>query len=252
MKGPLLRVPIRARVLLLVLASWTASGLGVGAAEAPSVARILDRYIEATGGRAALEKLKSRVMKGTVEVTALGASGQFEVRAKAPNRQVSKIEFGGFGVLREGFDGTNAWTAVPGLGVRLKTGGELDRTRRTMVFPRELKLAEAYEKLEVKGAAKVGTAEVWIVEASPKEGQPDRLYFDQKTGFLLREESAVESAVGEMKFQIDFDDYREVDGVKVPFSIRVPQPAEMGFHIKIAEVKHNGDLPDSEFGRPKD
>lgn len=239
-------------LLLAGLLVFVASAPGARAADVPTASQVLDRYIEATGGRAALEKLKSRVMKGTVEVTALGASGQFEVRAMAPNRQVSKIEFGGFGILREGYDGTNAWTAVPGMGVRLKSGGELARTQRTMGFPRELRIAESYARLEVKGPAKVGAADAWLVEGSPKEGKPDRFYFDQKSGLLLREESTVESAVGEMIFQIDLDDYRVVDGVKVPFSIRIPQPAEMGFHVKIAEVKHNGEVSESEFSRPKE
>jgi len=239
-------------LLLIGLLALTASVPGARAAEVPTATQVLDRYIEATGGRAALEKLRSRVMTGTVDVTALGASGQFEVRAMVPNRQVSRIEFGGFGVLREGYDGTNAWTAAPGLGVRLKSGGELARTQRTMGFPRELKLAESYARFQVKGPAKVGAADVWLLEAAPKEGKPDHFYFDQKSGLLLREESTVESAVGVMNFQIDFDDYRVVDGVKVPFSIRIPQPAELGFHVKIAEVKHNGGLTEAEFARPKD
>lgn len=223
------------------------------AAEAPPTAtQLLDRFIEATGGRAALEKLKSRVMKGTAEVTSLGASGAFEVRAKAPNRQVSRMEMGGFGALREGFDGTNAWTAIPGMGVRLKSGGELARAQRSTPFPRELKLAESYAKLEVKGSAKVGTAETWILEATPKDGKPDRLYFDKKTGLLVREETLVESAMGEMNFQIDLGDYRAVDGVQVPFSIRVPQPVELGFRIQLTEVRHNVDVGDSDFSRPKE
>ncbi len=222
------------------------------AGEQPSVAQILDRYVEATGGRAALEKLRTRVMKGNVEVTALGASGQFSARSKVPDRQVSVIDFSGFGSIREGFDGTNAWTAAPLQGTRLKTGSELARVRRSLVFPRELKLESVYDRLEVRGPAKVNEEEAWLVEAFPKEGKPDRLYFGRKTGLLLREETSVTSVLGEMNFRIDLGDYRVVDGVKVAFLMKVPEPAEMGLQIRLTSVQHNVEMQDAEFAPPKD
>ena len=222
------------------------------AAAVPTATEILAKYQEAAGGKAALEKVKTRVMKGDIEVSALGVSGPFESKAKAPNQQVSKIEFGGFGSMREGFDGKTAWSKAPGLGLRNKSGGELARVQRSTLFPRELKLAEAYAKLESKGAAKVGDKAAWVVEGSVKDGKPDRLYFDQKTGLLLREETIVPAITGEMQFQIDFDDYRDVDGVKIAFIMRVPQPAEVGFRIKFREIQQNVEIPDSDFAPPKD
>ena len=242
----------RSGCLLIALVALVLAGSARAADAPPTATQILDRYIQAAGGRPALEKLKSRVMKGSVEVTALGASGQFEVRSKAPNRQVSKIEFGGFGTMREGYDGTNGWTAVPGLGGKAKTGADLARAGRSTAFPRELKLAETYARFEVKGAAKVGPLDTWLLEAFPKDGKPDRLYFDQKSGLLVREESTIGAITGEMLFQIDLGDYREVDGVQVPFSLKIPQPAEMGFQVKLTEVKHNGELADADFAPPKD
>jgi hypothetical protein len=236
---------------LLSSTAGAAEGGGVGK-EVPTVRQVLDRYVEATGGRAALEKLKSREMKGTIEVTALGTGGAFLLRAKVPNRQMSTLEFGGFGAMREGYDGTVAWSTAPLQGVKRKTGAELARVRRTTVFPRELKLAETYDRLEVKGAAKVGTVDTWLVVGESKEGKPDHLYFDQKSGLLLREESTVPTGVGEMTFQIDFEDYRVVDGVKVAHRMRVPQPPEMGFRIQFESVKHNLDFADSVFAEPSE
>jgi hypothetical protein len=238
---------------LLTLGTLLAIAASLGAAEPaapPTAQQILDRYVEAAGGRAALEKLKSRVMKGKIEVTALGVTGPFEVRAKAPNKQVSTVEFEGFGAMREGFDGTVAWAVAPLQGVRTKSGGELARVQRSTVFPRELKFRETYDRLEAKGASKVGAADTWVLEGTVKNGKPDRLYFDQKSGLLLREETVVESPVGEMNFQIDLSDYRDIDGIKVPFTMRVPQPAEVGFQIRFDEVKHNVDLADTEFAKP--
>lgn len=237
-------------VLCALLGLWSAGAAEV--AKGPTVREILDRYVAGSGGRAALEKIQTRVMKGNIEVTALGATGQFTVRNKAPNRQTTLFEFGGFGSVREGFDGTVAWSAVPLQGVTRKKGSELARAKRSTVFPRELRLEEVYERLEFKGSAPVGTNTAWVLEGVVKEGPPDRLYFDQKSGLLLREETKVESVAGELAFQIDFEDYRLVDGVKVPFLMKVPQPAQIGFRVQFEEVKHNVELADSVFGEPKD
>lgn len=238
---------------LVLLATMTLSRAAepASAPTPPTADAVLERYIEAAGGRPALEKLKSRQMKGKLEVTTLGVGGAMEVRSKAPNKQTSSIELAGFGAMREGYDGTVAWSEAPGIGVRVKSGGELARVERTMGFPRELTVKAAYERIENKGLAKVGGKDAWVLEATPKGGKADKLYFDKTTGLLVREESVVETGVGEMAFQIDFSDYRDVDGVKVPFSVKIPQPPEMGFAIRVETVKHNVEMKDSEFSKPK-
>ena len=240
-------------VLRLLCLAAPILALSAGAAEgvqSPTPKELLDRYVKATGGKAALEKLKSRVMTGQIEVAALGVSGPFEIVAKAPNKQVSKIEFEGFGSMQEGFDGKTAWAVAPFQGARVKEGSELARVQRTTWFPRELYLEKTYDRFEVKAAARIDGVDTWMVEATPKAGKPDRLYFDRTTGLLVREETTVDTPVGEMTFQIDLSDYREVDGVKVPFSMKVPKPAELGFNIKFAGVKHNVEVDDARFRKP--
>jgi len=245
------RLSIALLSLLAVAPGFVAGAAEPASAAAPTAQAILDRYVEASGGKAALEKLQTRVTKGKMEMTTLGLSGNLELRAKAPGKQISTVELAGFGSIREGFDGTVGWTEAPGVGVTSKSGGELARDRRSKAFPRELKLKEVYERLEAKGAAKVAGADAWVVEASYAGGKPDRLYFDQKTGLLVREEATVATAVGEMIFQVDYADYRDVEGVKVPFLMKIPKPETMGFQIKVEDVKHNVPLQDSEFSKPK-
>ncbi len=216
----------------------------------PRAEEILARYIEASGGRDALRKITTRIMRGTVEVASLGATGEFEVKAKAPDKQVSRIEFEGFGSIREGFDGRTAWAAAPFQGVRVKKGAELTRTQRSALFPRELKLREAYDGFEVKGTENVNGKDAWVVEAKAPGGAVDRLYFDRESGLLLREETAIETPVATLMFQSNLSDYRRVDGVMVPFSIDMPKPVEMGFKVRFTEVIHNQAIPDTEFAQP--
>lgn len=215
----------------------------------PTPDQILDRYIEAAGGKAALEKLQTRVMKGTLE-SSLGITGAVEVRAKAPNRSVSKIELQTFGAIREGYDGTVAWSVAPFQGVRVKEGADLARVQRNAWFPRELRLRQVYGAFKVLGSAKVGTSDTWVLEAAPKVGKADKLYFDKKSGLLVREETTVEGPLGAITFQNELGDYRDVDGVMVPFSMRLPNPPELGLKVSFFEVKHGEPLADDEFAKP--
>lgn len=243
---------LRALGLPLVVVVLSLAATAADTPVAPSAAQIFDRYVEALGGRAALEKIKSRVMKGKIELSLMpGLSAPFEVQAKAPNKEVSGFELGGFGAIREGYDGKVAWSLAPFQGVKEKTGAELARVQRTKLFPRELRMREGYTRWEAKGAAKVDTVDAWVIEAAPKEGKPDHLYFDQKSGLLLREESIIEGPAGEMTFQVDFGDYRAVDGVKLPFRMKVPKPVEVALEIRFDEVKQNVEIADTAFEKPK-
>lgn len=246
------RLLSRVSVLAPVLLALSFAASAADSAPAPSGAQVFDRYVEAVGGRAALEKVKSRIMKGKIELTMMpGVSAPFEVQAKAPNKEVSGFELGGFGAIREGYDGKVAWSLAPFQGVKEKAGAELARVQRTKVFPRELHMRETYARWETKGAAKVEGADTWVVEAAPKEGKPDHLYFDQKSGLLVREESVVDGPAGELTLQVDFGDYRAVDGVKMPFRLKVPRPLEIALEIRFDEIKQNVEVADTAFEKPK-
>src|SRR5262245_37566844 len=88
------------------------------AAATPSVDEILDKYVKAIGGKEAIEKVNSRVEKGTFELPAFGASGSIEVYAKAPNKTAMTIDIGGFGKVENVFDGTKGWASDPQSGLR--------------------------------------------------------------------------------------------------------------------------------------
>ena len=76
----------------------------------PTLDDVLDKVVKATGGKEAIQKLNSRVGKGTFELPAMGASGTFEMASKAPNKSYMKIEVGGFGAIVNVFDGKAAYS----------------------------------------------------------------------------------------------------------------------------------------------
>lgn len=219
----------------------------------PSVDQVLDRYVKALGGRAAIEKINSRVMKGTFEIPSFaGVKGTIEIYEKAPNKEMAIVNIPGLGTQAEGFDGQIAWELQPDSGVvHEKSGLELASAKREAEFYGDLKLKELYSTLTLKGVEKVGEREAYVVEAVPAIGSPDRFYFDTQTSLLLRKDSIAEGAEGKKPVQEFYGDYRIVDGVMLPFSLRQVSPG-LEFIVKLAEVKQNVPVDDAKFHKPEE
>ena len=214
----------------------------------PSVDQILNRYVEAIGGRAAWKKLTSRVATGTIDVPDMQISGTVEFHEKAPNRLLRVIILNG-AAFRQGFDGTTAWTDDPQDGLRNETGAEFEDTRFDADFYHPLDLQQLYSKLTVTGTEKIGERDAYVVEGARAAAEPDKMYFDVKTGLALRLISKRHTPEGVSAYQEDLEDYREVDGIKLPFTVHqsISKPS---FTITFTEVRHNVELDDSEFSKP--
>lgn len=221
-----------------------------GAKEAsplPTVEQILERYVRALGGRDAVEKIRSRIIKGS-RVGADGVLVPEEVYSQAPNKLLIITSYPKL-VFRTGFNGSQAW-ATSNETVRDLPAEMLEQLRREAEFYKETRLRELYAKLVVTGRAMVGEREAFIVEATTKEGgSPEKLYFDVQSGLLLRKYTEMKTVLGQFPTQTDYEDYREVDGVKLPFNIRWSIPGR-SWGRKVTEVKQNIPLDDAQFNLP--
>jgi zinc protease len=219
----------------------------------PTVDAVLEKYVKAIGGKAALLKINSRFSKGTFEITSMaGVKGTLEAYEKAPNKQIVTLTIPGIGTESEGFDGKLAWALEPDSGVvHDKSGLELASAKRDAEFYEEIKLKELYASMTLKGVEKVGALSTYVIEAVPQVGSPERLYFDTKTGLLIRKDSEEEGEEGKRSVEEYYDDYRAVDGIKLPFSIHQVSPG-MNVNIKLSEVKQNVPIDDSKFNKPED
>jgi len=217
---------------------------------------ILAAYVTALGGRTALEKINSRTAKGNFETIGLALSGPAEMFAKAPNKLLAVLQLPGQGTLKDGFDGTVGWGQDPDDGLVEKTGLELGTAMRDADFYQPLKLRQQYPNLVYKGSVKIALSkadgkqgeprDLFALEA-PRNGRPRSFYFDPRNGLLVRSEE--KNANGEIDSAEEYDDYREVDGAKVPFVIHHLEK----FHIiiKLTEVKQNAAIDDEVFAKPK-
>jgi len=103
-----------------------------------------------------------------------------------------------------------------------------------------------YQRLRVSGKARIEDREVYLVEAVPESGNPEKLYFDAETRLLSRRDVVY----GKTSAQHYYEDYREVDGIKLPFVLRSEGPVRV--ITRLTEIKHCVLIDDAKFKRPTD
>jgi hypothetical protein len=215
----------------------------------PTIDQILERYVQALGGRAAIEKLKTRESKGTFEIIDTPLKGVVESYNKAPNKLAIFTRVPGLGDFLEGYDGNISWAQDPANGLRDRSGVELAQAKFDAEFYKDIKMKELYPKMELKGTEKVGGRDAYVILATPAAHSPEQLYFDVQTGLLVRADVVREGPQGKTPFTVFYEDYREVDGVRIPFLLR-QTAKDFSVIIKLDSIKHNVSIDDAKFSKP--
>ena len=208
--------------------------------------QLLDKYLAAVGGADALQKITSRVQKGTL--TAFGGQHfSVEVYSKAPDKRVSIMHLQS-GDSLTAFDGKRGWLSVPGR-VHMMTAAENDAARMDADLYFAVHLKTLYQKFRVDAGEKMDGRDTYLVTGH-SEGQPPlRLYFDQQSGLLLRLVRYADTPLGRNPTQIDYADYRDADGVKLPFRWTLARPGNR-FTIQVEQLQQNLPVDDAMFAPP--
>jgi outer membrane lipoprotein-sorting protein len=233
----------------LMIAAGAISASGQSPSSSPTVDQILAKYVKALGGKAAFHKLTTRVSKGSFDLEQGSAPGTTEIYQKAPDKQLTVTDVPGFGVVRSGSNGTVAWVDNPQSGVTELTGDMAAAVKRNSDFYQEIRMKENYPKMTLQGKEEFNGHEVYVIEARPAVGSPDRLSFDADSGLLVRAQMQVEGPQGPIDIDTRFSDYREVDGVKLPFQIHQVR-SDFSFTVQLTEIKHNVPIDDAKFDKP--
>jgi len=215
----------------------------------PTADDILNKYINAIGGTAAIDKIKTRVMKGTM-VTANGQTISYELHQTAPNKAY-ELFTAQRGSMERAVNGETGWEKNP-QGVHELVGQQLADLKLSMQLFRNIKLKEQFTRLRFGGREKIGDRDAYVLNAGTADNRRERLYFDAENGLLLRRVSFTQTLIGVIPEQIDFEDYRDVEGVKLPFTIRLSSvdPGNPISTRKFDEIKLNGPIDDSKFNLP--
>jgi photosynthetic reaction center cytochrome c subunit len=213
----------------------------------PTPEELLDKYLAAVGGAAAVEKITTRAQKGKLMAFG-GQSFPAEVYSKAPDKRVSVMH------LKDGdsvtaFDGQHGWLSVPGRPAHMMSASENNSARLDADLHFPVHVRTLYPKFKVDNGEKIDGHDTYLVMGYEEGRPPLRLYFDTQTGLLLRLVRYAQSPLGLNPMQIDYADYREADGVKVPFRWTVSRPGNR-FTIQVEDMKQNVPVDDSKFVAP--
>ena len=239
-------------------AVWLAAAILVaGTAAAQTADELIEKHLAAMGGRAALGKLTTQTASGTITVSVQGndLTGSIDVFHKAPNksRTFFKMDLSAFGmgemVVDRRCDGTTAFESNSMQGDREVTGSQL-QAMLNETFPTPfLTYKEAGTKVEVVGKEKLEGRDVTVLVVTPKTGPASRQYLDENY-LMVRSVSKMDvpELGGEVEQTTDVSDYREIEGIKVPFVIRVATPVS-GVGITLTRVEFNKPIEDAMFSR---
>jgi hypothetical protein len=226
-------------------------------ATAPGLPRpdiIVDRYLQAIGGAEKLNAITSYVATGTSQgFRGFGGGGSVQIFAKHPDQRSMVIEYKAEGrdATVRSFDGKTGWIKTPlnVLGEYQLGGGELDGARldAQMTFPGQIK--QVLTRMRTLDPTEINGREVDVVQGNGLRGLFATLYFDTETGLLTRMVRFGSSPIGRLPTQFEFSDYRDVDGVKLPFKTDFVW-LDGRDAIQLNEIRLNLPVDASRFDRP--
>jgi len=235
---------------------------GVSASSSlPAADDVLHKYLTAVGGQAATERISSCVIKGTT-TSAIGQTVAYQSEQSAPDKGHeafalpddtgrpcagdSRCEYARV------INGQQGWRKS-GAGVQALVGEEFLDQKLSFPFFSILRLKDQYASFRVSARDQIDGRDVYVLNAVRLDGKPERLYFDVASGLLRRRISYMRTLIATIPQQTDFEDYREVDGVKLPFTITMSyvDTGTQPITRKFSAIKLNVLIPESTFDKPR-
>ena len=212
----------------------------------PSPDDVIAKYVNAIGGTAALAKIKTRQAKGTISVS--GRTLPVEILSSAGRKQLTIIHLSN-GDSVTAYDGVSGWTAGPNRPARPIPAVEAISARPETDLQLPIHLKQLFAQLESLPPEKVRNRETYVVAGINAGEIASKFYFDKDSGYLLRILRYTKTPLGQNPTQIDNEDYREQDGLKVPFLLTISRP-NSHLTIRIDLVKFNIPLDEDRFAYP--
>jgi photosynthetic reaction center cytochrome c subunit len=212
----------------------------------PQADQIFAKYVDALGGASAIEKLSTRIEKGTINLS--GRQFPVDIFSKITGKRVSIIHLPN-GDNITAYDGISGWTAAPGRPVHDIPSSEAASAQVETDLRSPIRVKQLFSELRAGKPEKIGDHDVYVVSGLNAGEPAARFYFDERSGLLLRMLRYADSPLGRNPTQIDYADYRDQEGVKVPFQRIIARPSSR-FTIQIDEVRDNVTVDDAKFARP--
>lgn len=212
----------------------------------PTVDQILDKYTTALGGKDKLAKVTSRYIKAS-RIEADGKTTEIEEVWQKGGKLMVATQYKDH-LISEAYDGTAVWKHGTGGDIALRSDESEQIKRNAQVFANP-DIKTIYAKLDFRFVDRISDRDVYLVTATTADNQRERLYFDVQTGLLVRRTSSTQTIFGPFVYQVDYGDYKDFGGVKLPATVRFAVP-NISWTKKLIEVKNNAEVPDAKFVHP--
>lgn len=221
------------------------------AADLPDAATVLDRAVEAAGGRDAFERLQSFTATGSVEIPAAGVTGSMSIFREGGNYYIA-IAIPGVGTTEAGVTDGIAWESAPAFGARIKTGTERSQALRdaAMAINAAVDWRESFSRAETVGSSTIDGEAAYEVRMTPAEGGSVSMHFSKESGLALRMDLVAATQMGEVPIQVTYGNYREFGGVLVP-TVRASSVVGATVTQIIESAQTNVEIPEGRFDLPE-
>ena len=217
-----------------------------GASPKGVVDPILEKYIAALGGAASIQKIASRVQKGSVDLG--GKQFPIDIYAQAPDKRVSVMHLPN-GDSITAYNGTVGWLSVPGRPVHWMSQAEADLSWLDAELYLPVRMKQVFTDLRLAAPNKIAGRDVNVLQGLREGKPPVNFYFDQQSGFLVRLVSYLDTPLGLNPTQIDYADYRDSGGVRIPYRWTIARPSGL-FTIQVESVQQNVPIDERRFAQP--
>jgi hypothetical protein len=212
----------------------------------PILDSIFDKYIAALGGAAAIQKVTSRVEKGSADLG--GRTFPVDIYAQAPDKRVSVMHLPNGDSLTV-YNGTVGWMSAPGHPIQWMSQPEADAARLDAELDLPLRMKNVFTDFRLLAPQRIDGREASVVQGLREGKPPVNFYFDQQSGLLVRLVRYIDTPLGLNPTQIDYADYRDSGGVKIPYRWTIARPSGQ-FTILVEQVQQNVPIAKEKFAQP--
>jgi outer membrane lipoprotein-sorting protein len=229
--------------------------LGPAAAQSLSVSDILEKVVEANGGRKALEAITDTTITGGMEMIPMAINGSVTIYHKEPGMTRQDMSFMGM-TMTQAFDGETAWFTNPQTQAAQEAPAEMQDYSKRGALEMGNSLLLDPESFGVthnlKGKETIEGSDYYVLERVYPDGTTTALFIDSQKYFVHKQIQKSLNMVGsEVEQEIIYSDYKDVEGIPFPFTMTIMQEGEVFGIITIADVKFNSGLEDALFKMEK-
>ncbi len=213
-------------------------------------AKIIDDYIDACGGIAALQKVNTRVSKGSMDFVGTGMKLDMTVYQARPNKSYSIVESAVTGKMESGSDGDIVWENSALRGALIKEGKERAFQLLSNRMDADAHWRDIMESVRYNGEETVKGKPCHKVTLTPKGLHPMINFYDKESKLIVKSIITMENEMGQIKIESFSEDYKKVDGILIAMKARMKMMGQEQV-ISMQEIKHNVDIPAGTFDIPK-